>query len=284
MLLSIVEQSCVFLPLVLGIYISYGILRIADLTTDGTFVLGAALFAIFIGFDINPIIATASSILGGALAGLISSLLQTRYDLQPLIVGILLVFILNSLTLKVMGKPNISLFESRSIFFSHSKLTLLIPIAVFLLFGGAGLLASRLGLMLHALGNHPTLLHLCGKNGNSYRTFGLSLSNGLVAFSGALTAQVNGYADIGMGVGMILIALGIVIMGQQIYKRLFQGLPFSFLLRLIACFLASILYFSTVYVLLAFGLDPIYLRFMIGIFLIAFLATTQKKMNPRAAV
>jgi putative ABC transport system permease protein len=284
MFLSIIEQSCVFLPLVLGIYISYGVLRIADLTTDGTFVLGAALFAIFIELGLNPLVAISFSILGGMLAGLIVSLLQTRLHLQPLIAGILLVFILNTLTLKVMGKPNISLFDRPSIFFSCPKLTILIPMGVFLLLSGAGLLASRLGLMLHAFGNHPTLLHLCGKNGNGYRTFGLSLSNGLVACSGALTAQVNGYADIGMGVGMILIALGIVIIGQQIYSRLFQRLPLPILLRLICCFLASVLYFSTVYMLLALGLDPIYLRLMIGISLIAFLGMTQEKFTQRVAL
>lgn len=284
MLLSIIEQSCVFLPLILGIYISYGVLRIADLTTDGTFILGAALFAIFIKWDLNPCLATCSSLLGGMVAGLVVSLLQTRLHLQPLIAGILLVFILNSITLKMMGRPNISLFDSPSIFFSYPKLAILIPLGILLLLSTAGLLASRLGLMLHAFGNHPPLVHLCGKNGNSFRMFGLSLSNGLVAFSGALTAQINGYADIGMGVGMVLIALGIVIIGQQIYKSLFQTLPFPLLQRLICCFLGGALYFSTVYALLALGLDPIYLRLMIGISLIAFLAMTQKKVTQRAAL
>jgi putative tryptophan/tyrosine transport system permease protein len=143
------------------------------------------------------------------------------------------------------------------------------------------LLASRLGLMLHAFGNNPTLLHLCGKNGGGYRMLGLSLSNGLVAYSGSLTAQINGYADIGMGVGMILIALGTVIIGQQIYTLLFKDLPFAPLMRLICCFLAAVLYFSTVYALLALGLDPIYLRLMIGICLIIFLGTTQKNFTKR---
>ena len=282
MFLSILEQACVFLPLVLGIYISYGVLRIADLTTDGSFVLGAALFAIAIGLEIHPAAALLISSLGGIVAGLAVSFLQIRLHLQPLIAGILLVFILNTLTLKMMGKPNLSLFDCPSVFSSYPKLAILIPMGVFLMAGLACLLASRLGLMLHAFGNNQALLHLCGKNGNSYRALGLSLGNGLVAYSGALTAQVNGYADIGMGIGMVLIALGIVMIGQQVYSRLFKGLPAAILLRLFCCFLASCLYFTTVYLLLNLGLDPIYLRLMIGLSLIAFLGMTREQSPQRA--
>lgn len=284
MFLSIIEQSCVFLPLALGIYISYGVLRIADLTTDGTFVLGAGLYAIAVVFGMGPLAAMSISVLGGMTAGVIVSILQTRLHLNPLIAGILLVFILNTLTLKIMGRPNIALFNHPSIFFSYSKLAVLILIGAFFLLSGAGLLASRLGLMLHAFGNNPTLLHLCGKNGNGYRMLGLSISNGLVGYGGALTAQVNGYADVGMGTGVILIALGTVIIGQQIYNCLFQKLLFAHLLRLICCFLAIVVYFATVQALLALGLDPIYLRLMIGVCLIAFLGMTQKKLTQKATI
>lgn len=284
MFLSIIEQSCVFFPLALGIYISYGVLRIADLTTDGTFVLGAALFGIAVGFGLSPIVAILFSVLGGMAAGMAASLLQTRLQLNPLIAGILLVFILNTLTLKIMGKPNLSLFDRPSIFFSFPKLAVLIPVTVCFLMSGAGLLTSRFGLMLHAFGNNPILLQLCGKHGNGYRMFGLALSNGLVGYSGALTAQTHGYADIGMGTGMVLIALGTVIIGQQIYSRLFQHLPYRLLLRLTCCFLAAVLYFSTVQALLALGFDPVYLRLMIGICLIAFLGITKEKPIQKEAL
>lgn len=277
MFLSILEQSCVFLPLALGIYLSYGVLKIADLTTDGSFVLGAGLYAIVIGFGMPPIVGMCCAICGGLLAGVVVSLLQTRLQLNPLIAGILLVFILNTLTLKIMGKPNISLFNHPSIFGGFSKMTVLVPIAMCLLMSGTGLLASRLGLMLQAFGNQPTLLHLCGKNSHSYRMLGLSLSNGLVGCSGALTAQINGYADVGMGTGVVLIALGTVIIGQQIYSYVFQRPSCASFLRLLCCFLAIVLYFLTVQALLALGLDPIYLRLMIGLCLIAFLGMTQKQ-------
>lgn len=280
MFCSVIEQSCVFFPLALGIYISYGVLRIADLTTDGTFVLGAALFAVALGWGMPPLLAMLFCSLGGMAAGVAAGCLQTRLRLNPLIAGILLVFILNTLTLKIMGRPNLSLFDRPSIFFSYPKLAVLIPASLLFLLGGAGLLASRLGLMLHAFGNNPTLLHLCGKHGNGYRIFGLSLSNGLVGYSGALTAQVNGYADIGMGTGTILIALGTVIMGQQIYSRLLQRFSLRPLLQLMGCFLAVVLYFSMVRALVALGFDPVYLRLMIGVCLIAFLGMTREKLAP----
>ena len=277
MISSIIEQACVFLPLAFGIYISYGVLKIADLTTDGSFVLGAALFAVGVGLGMDPFVAMLFSTLGGVMAGIAASLLQTRLQLNPLIVGILLVFILNTLTLKVMGKPNLSLFDRPSIFFSYPKLVVLIPMGALFILGGAALLSSRLGLMLHAFGNNSTLLHLCGQNGNRYRMLGLSLSNGLVGYSGALTAQVNGYADIGMGIGVILISLGIVMIGQQVHRFLFPKNASFSVSRLLCCFLATILYFSMVRALLALGLDPIYLRLMIGVSLIVFLGMTQRK-------
>lgn len=283
MFLNILEQSLLFLPLTLGIFISYGVLKIADLTTDGTFVLGGALFATAVGWAVHPGIAMLFSILGGVLAGITSSLLQTKLRLNPLIAGILLVFIINTLTLKIMGKPNLSLFDKPSVFCFHSKIALLLPISLFFLIGLAGLLASRIGLLLHAFGNNPTLLHLCGKNSDIYRLLGLSLSNGLVAFSGALTAQAHGYADIGMGTGIILIALSTVIIGQQIYEYLFQKRFFIHLIKLLCCFLAILFYFSTVHTLLAVGIDPIYLRLTIGICLIAFLGITQEKSIGRLA-
>lgn len=284
MFLSVLEQACVFLPLALGIYISYGVLRIADLTADGTFILGAALFATSIGFGIPPVVAMLLSIIGGVITGMVVSMLQTRLNLHPLIAGILLVFILNTLTLKIMGRPNISLFDQPSIFFLDSKLAILLPISIFFMLSMTGLLASRMGLVLHALGNNPTLLHLCGKNGNGYRMLGLSLSNGLAGFSGALTAQISGYADIGMGTGIVLIALGTVIIGQQIYSYLFLKAPLPPLMRLVGCFLGIVLYFSTIHALLALGFDPIYLRLMIGICLIAFLGMTQEKSSRKLVI
>lgn len=115
MLLHIVEQSLLFFPLALGIYISYVVLQIPDLTTDGSFVLGAAVFALTIHQGYSPPVAWLAATGAGILAGIAVSFLQTQLSLNPLIAGILLVFILNTLTLKLMGKPNLSLLDRASL-------------------------------------------------------------------------------------------------------------------------------------------------------------------------
>lgn len=279
MLFNILEQSLLFFPLALGLYISYAVLRIPDLTTDGSFVLGAALFGVSIHLGINPVLSMLISMLGGALCGGAVSFLQTRFQLHPLIAGILLVFILNTLSLKLMGRPNLSLLDHPTIFslIDQNKFYFLFPLTLSLLLGAGFLLTSKLGIMLHALGNNSTLLNLFGKNANAYRMLGLCISNSLVSFSGALTAQANGYVDTSMGLGIVLIALGTVMIGQQIYQFLFTGLPLKNFFRLLACLIGIFAYFFLINILISAGLDPIYLRLMIGLSLIGFLTLTRNK-------
>ena len=285
MFLNILEQSLIFLPLALGIYVSYVVLRIPDLTTDGSFVLGAAVFGLCIYAGLNPLIALFAAGVSGILAGMAVGFLQAQFFLNPLISGILLVFILNTATLKLLGKPNLSLFDHPSLFstmgiFNDSDISrrvLLSFIAIICLVGIGFLLISRLGLMLYAFGNNATLLSLHGKNAKAYRMFGLALSNGLVGFCGALTAQSSGYVDIGMGTGIILIALGTVIIGQQLYLCFFKRPPFAKFIQLFFCFIGVIAYFFVVNFFISLGLDPIYLRLMIGVCLVGFLVMTREK-------
>lgn len=283
MLISILEQSLLFLPLALGVYISYGVLRIPDLTTDGSFVLGAALYAISIHSGLHPALGMVLASTAGLCAGSINSLLQSRFHLNPLIAGILLVFIFNTLTLKLMGRPNLSLFDHPSIFDSYPKLLTLAGLSLALIIAVGYLITSRIGLHLRAFGNNPTLLNLSGKNSHLYRLLGLSISNGLVGCSGALTAQANGYADLSMGTGMILIALATVIIGQQLYRTLFKRPPLPSFAKLFCSLLGIIAYFSTVNMLISLGFDPIYLRLMIGLCLIVFLTATQQRLLLREA-
>jgi putative ABC transport system permease protein len=285
MIINIIEQSLLFLPLSLGIYISYVVLRIPDLTTDGSFVLGAATYAIGIHAGLNPYLAMSLATSAAVLAGMTVSLLQTQFRLNPLIAGILLVFILNTVILKLMGKPNLSLYDQVSIFPQNgSKLMVLLYLALLATVGVALLLKSRMGLMLYAFGNNSTLLCLSGKNSQMFRMLGLSMSNGLVGFCGALTAQVNGYVDIGMGTGIILIALGTVIIGQQLYEYFFRRPSFAQLLKLIFCFIGVFIYFFVVNSLISLGLDPIYLRMMMGVCLIGFFAMTREKTRLEGVV
>lgn len=280
MFLNILEQSLLFLPLALGIYISYTVLRIPDLTADGSFTLGAAVYAVSVHAGLSPLLATSLGFVFGVIIGIIVSFLQIRLRLNPLLAGILLVFILNSFTLKLMGSPNLSLFDKPSIFLNNStKLVMLLPLGFLLILSLGLLLTSRLGLMFYAFGNNSTLLNLCGRNAQAYRIIGLSLSNGLVGCSGALTAQASGYADISMGTGVILIALGTVIIGQRIYHAVFHPTSFSKFIQLVFCWIGVMIYFGTIHLLLSLGFDPIYLRMMTGLCLLGFLSMAYNKKN-----
>ncbi len=277
MLLNILEQSFLFFPLTLGLYMSYVVLKTADLTTDGSFIVGATLFGLGITNGFDPIACMTFSLAGGALCGITAGFLQTRFHLHPLITGILLVFILNTLCLKLLGRPNLCLLDQPSIFSDLSKTSLLFYLTLIMLGSMSYLLSSKIGLTLHASGSNKTLLNLIGKNADAYRIFGLALSNALTALAGSLSAQASGFVDTSMGIGIVLIALGTVMIGEQIYKTFFIEVRLKHPIKLLCSFFGIITYFLLVHTLISVGLDPVYLRLMIGVCLIAFLIITRKK-------
>ncbi|MFH1831636.1 MAG: ABC transporter permease [bacterium] len=284
-LISILEQIILFLPLTFGIYISYVILQTTDITVDGSFVLGACVFAALINIGFSSILATLGAIIIGALAGTFVSFISRRNKISPLIASILVLFMLQSINLQIMGRPNISIARERTL---YAKLTSMFPVyaehiiiflcvlcvALVLLF----LLATRLGLFLRACGINRILFARLGKNPEYYRCFGLTLSNALAALCGVLTAQVNGYADISMGFGMALIGIGTVTFGQHILK-LFYANSNKFrspLMGLLGCLVGSAVYFTALNMLLLFGIDPVNLKLFLGLGLIMFLHVAQK--------
>jgi putative tryptophan/tyrosine transport system permease protein len=266
MFASLVEQSLAFLPFALGLFISFHILKIADLTVDGTFVLGAGLYAKLVSMGCVPTIALLAALAAGSAAGLGVALIQRGGRVPPLIAGILALFILQSLTLQLMGRPTISLLGSS---FSMG-LPLSIAAAGALLL----LLRSRLGLLMRAFGSNATLLQLMGRSPERYRMAGLAISNGLVALSGVLTAQLHGFADIGMGMGLVLIAIAVVIIGQQLVCRFSEG---RFSVEILGCFAGSLLYFSAVHIFVSIGIPPVALKMAIGLSLVVLLMTSRQK-------
>ena len=271
MILPILEQALPFLPLVIGLYISYGILQIADLSTDASFLVGAALFGIALRSHFSPALSLCFAMAAGVVIGCTVALLHCR--LHSLLCGILMVFILSTLILKVMGKPNLSLLEYPASFslFSLSCIGIILVglISIFL--------HSKVGLLLHGFGGNPSLFHLLGKNGILYRMIGLSIHGCCAAISGALTAATNGYVDISMGIGIVLIALGTLILGQKIYQYFFFPSPYPHITALACSVIAVFIYFFLLHTLLRIGLDPMYLKLAIGLFLMSLLITTHKE-------
>jgi putative ABC transport system permease protein len=269
LLSHILSQSLLFLPLALGIFLSYRVLRCTDLTVDGSFVLGAAVFARTSVAGADALLAQLAALAAGAAIGLVVSIVQRR--VQPLLAGILLLFVLHSVNLQVMGRPNISLLGVACLPHSFVALAVLGTVLIAALYA---LLRSRAGLLLRAFGNNPRLIKQQGHSQDILRAAGLMLSNAMVAGCGALTAQVNGYADVQMGFGMVMIGIGTVVLGQQCIQHLYRPARFRPLLELCGCFLGVLLYFSALHGFLALGFDPLYLKMLIGVSLIGCMMST----------
>ncbi len=266
LMIEALEQSILFFPLALSIYLSYIILKTTDMTTEGSFVLGAGAFARLVTSGVSSHLSILFSILLGGLAGIGVSLIQYKDRINSLIAGIIGLFILYSLNFQAMGRPNIGLHN----FSLYSKTWIFcIILAITVIF--MSLLASRFGLLLRAFGSNATLLKSLGKNIELFRIFGLGLSNAIAALCGVMTASINGYADLNMGLGMTLTGIGTVVIGRQLLYRLFPVIQFNAFYELIACFIGVYLYFLAINVFLSLGVDPIYLKLVLGVFLIAIL-------------
>lgn len=279
-LISAAQQSFIFIPLTFGIYLTYQILSITDLTPDGTFVLGAAIFARLISSGHSELFSLVAALLGGALAGVGVCLLQRYAKINSLIASILAVFMLYSVNFAVMGTPNISLLSNNTFIgdlqngSNVSFNVFLILFALLLTAGMLFLIKSRLGLRLRAFGSNRNLLSKFGHYPTLYLALGLALSNGLAALCGVCTAQVDGYADIHMGVGMALTGIGAVVIGCKLMRTLFaKSDAYNLKLDLIGCFLGTYIYFIILNTFLDMGLNPIYLKLFLGLILAAFLST-----------
>ncbi len=271
-LMTTLSQSLLFLPLALGVYLSYVILRATDLTVDGSFVLGAAIFARLLSAGVSFPLAFLAAGAGGILAGLGVSLIQIKGRINPLLAGILALFMLYSINFNVMGKPNISLYDFQ---LDYAWVYIAMVVVIILLLLGL-LLISRYGLILRAFGDHALLLKRLGHRIEIYRFAGFALSNLLVAWCGAMTAEVNGYADLSMGFGMALTGIGTVVIGRQIFKSLNQKHHFLIYLEFGACILGVCLYFLAINLFLSWGVNPINLKLLLGVILIIFLGLTSR--------
>ncbi|PZM64737.1 ABC transporter permease [Paenibacillus dendritiformis] len=216
-----VEIGVLYALMALGVYLTFRILDFPDLTVDGSFTTGAAIAALCITSDISPWIGTALAFIGGGLAGMMTGIIHTKGKINPLLSGILMMIALHSINLRIMGKANIGLMNSD---------TLLTPITggfLFLIVMGLfavlvklaldWFLRTEVGLSLRATGNNPRMIRSFGVHTDSTIIVGVSLSNALVALSGALVAQYQGFADIQSGVGMIVVGLASVIIGEAIF-------------------------------------------------------------------
>lgn len=260
-----VSQGILWGVMVLGVYITYKLLDIADLTCDGSLALGGCVCAILVvEHGANPWLALLAGMLAGMLAGAVTGLLHTLFEIPAILAGILTQISLWSINLRIMGKSNIPLLKTDTVFSSIAGLTGMptsnVTVIVGLLFA-VGLVAvlywffgTEIGSALRATGNNEAMSRALGINTSTTKMIALVLSNGLVGLSGALICQSQKYADIGMGTGAIIVGLAAIVIGE-VLGRLTPGKLRSFSSRLIAAVVGSVVYFLIRAIVLQLGMD-----------------------------
>ncbi|MBY9082265.1 ABC transporter permease [Paenibacillus sp. HN-1] len=216
-LLGAVEMGLLYAFMALGVYITFRILDFPDLTVDGSFTTGGAIAAVMIVHGYSPWLATLAALAGGMIAGLCTGLLHTKGKINGLLSGILMMIALYSINLRILGKPNVSVMGEDTLT-SLVRPLYVMPVIVIIVKVLMDLfLRTDLGLALRATGDNSRMIRSFGVNTDTTTVLGISLSNGLVALSGALIAQYSSFADASMGIGMIVIGLASVIIGEAIF-------------------------------------------------------------------
>ncbi|MDS1029487.1 ABC transporter permease [Bacillota bacterium LX-D] len=270
------EQGLLWSLMVLGVYISFRVLDYADLTVDGSFALGAAVAAKIIFSGSDPWLGTLIAFLAGILAGIVTGILHTQFKIAPLLSGILSMIALYSINLRIMGQANISLLRMDTIITSAENLGIDSKLAVLILGLAFAVIVSLLlwwflktemGFAMRATGDNAQMIRSLGVNTNLMIILGLGLSNSLVALSGALVAQYQSFADVGMGIGTIVVGLASIIIGEVIFGTT------NLLRNILAVVLGSIVYRLVIAIVLQLGLPPTDLRLLTALIVTIALAS-----------
>lgn len=269
-LLNILELGLIYGVMVLGVHITYKVLDFPDLSVEGTLPLGAAVTASCLASGINPYFACLISMIAGMIAGGITGILNVRLKISGLLAGILLMTGVYSVNLRIMGKANMPLFTYKTIF--SNNIHPLIIIIIFALIVKILLdlfLKTKLGFVLTATGDNPQLVTSLGVDTGKLKIFGLMLSNGLVALSGSMLAQYQRFADVGMGLGAIVMGLASIIIGHSIFRKS------KFLVPTTMALIGSIIYRLSIAIALRLGFPTTDLKLVTAVIVIIFLAANK---------
>lgn len=257
MILSTINQGLLWAILGLGIFMTFRILNFPDMTTEGSFPLGGAVAVTLITQGVNPVIATFVAFLAGCVAGLVTGLLYTKGKIPTLLAGILVMTSCNSVMLMIMGRANLGLLGAdklKSTWISVSAVLLVLMLIFYFL-------NTNLGQAFIATGDNVEMAQSFGINTGRMEVLGLVVSNGVIALSGALISQNDGYADVSKGIGVIVIGLASIIIGEVFFGNV------SLFERLFAIVIGSIFYQFLILALIKLGFNTNYLKLFSAIVL-----------------
>lgn len=274
-----VAQGLIWGIMAIGVYVTFRVLDIADLTVDGTMCTGGAVCIMMMLSGHNVIVSMVVATIAGMLAGLITGIFHTLMGIPAILAGILTQLALYSINLKIMTKANqsisvdqydllVSLRNIRGVPLSQNTLLIVAVMIIVLVIVLYWLFGREIGCALRATGCNENMARAQGINTSFNKVLGLMISNGLVGLSSALLAQYQGFADVNMGRGAIVIGLAAVIIGEAIFGKIFR----NFALQMVAVALGSIIYYLVLQVVILMGVDTDMLKMLTAIVVAIFLA------------
>jgi putative ABC transport system permease protein len=276
-------QGVLWSIMTLGVYITFKILNFADMTVDGSFATGGAVSAILITHGVNPYLSLLVALAAGMVCGMVTGILHTKLEIPAILAGILTMIALYSINIRIMTQPNTPLLGVSTIitivsgwFPTLSANIITMMVGIFFMLAVIALLywyfGTEIGSAIRATGNNEYMVRALGVNTDKTKILGLLLSNGLIALSGAMVSQSQGYADVGMGQGTIMIGLASIIIGEVL-----MGNRFSFAYKLFSVVVGSVIYRVIIAFVLWLGLKSTDLKLFTSIVVIIALAVPVAK-------
>ncbi|MDR3693652.1 ABC transporter permease subunit [Mucilaginibacter sp.] len=284
--LTALLQGLCFSGIALGIYISMKIFNIPDITTDGSYTLGAVVTAVLLTHHQPTYIILPVVIIAGGIAGAITGIIHTKLKINALLAGILVMTALYSVNLRLMGRSNLPLINVPSLFTlinisadaNHNSFWILLCFVALITLIIGYLLKTDFGLAMRATGNSESMIRSLGVNTDRMKITGLALANALTALSGYLISQLQGYTDISMGIGIVIIGLGSVIIAETMINWLRIT---SVWLSLVLVLTGAIIFQFVLAITLDIGVDPIFLKVVTAVFVL--LIVSLPRINFRTA-
>lgn len=273
-IINSLQQGFIFSIVSMGVYITYKILDFPDMTADGSFATGAAVAAICLTKNSSPFTACVLALVAGCIAGFVTGILHVKFKITNLMSSILVMIALYSINLRIMGKSNIPLFNTITMF--SGSINPLVIILIFSLLTKIVLdlfLKTKLGFLLNAVGDNEQLVTSLAVNKDIIKVLGLMISNGFIALAGSLMAQFQGFADVGMGTGTVVMGLAAVIIGESIFGKV------SFMKATTMTILGSLIYKGAISLVLQIGLEPTDLKLVTAVIVVIALSLNKNPLK-----